>query len=57
MVNTNTRGIGRALIAQVQRALGDQAMLLLLAAPEAMAYYPHVGFEQAHNAWIIQREN
>jgi GNAT superfamily N-acetyltransferase len=50
------RGIGRNIIIQVQGALGDEAMLLLLAAPEAMAYYSHVGFQQAHNAWIIDRE-
>jgi hypothetical protein len=30
-------------------------MLLLLAAPEAMDYYPHIGFEPAPNAWIIHR--
>jgi hypothetical protein len=35
--------------------IGDQVMLLLLAAPEAMDYYPHIGFDAANNAWIIYR--
>lgn len=49
------QGIGRALIRQVQSAIGPECMLLLLAAPEAMDYYPHIGFEPAPNAWIIHR--
>jgi len=49
------RGIGQALIGQVRSAIGDDSMLLLLAAPSAMAYYPKVGFEAVANAWIIKR--
>lgn len=48
-------GIGRALIGRVQAAIGEQAMLLLLAAPEAQAYYPKLGFEAVGNGWIIKR--
>ena len=47
------RGIGQALIEQVRSAIGRDSMLLLLAAPGAMAYYPKVGFEAVANGWII----
>lgn len=50
-------GIGRELIQRVRTAIGEQSMLLLLAAPEAMAYYPKVGFEAVENGWIIKRSN
>jgi GNAT superfamily N-acetyltransferase len=49
-------GIGKALIRQVQKAIGDESMLLLLAAPEAMEYYPHIGFDKVHRAWEIPRK-
>lgn len=48
-------GIGRELIRRVRTAIGEQSMLLLLAAPEAMAYYPKLGFEAVGNGWIIRR--
>ncbi len=49
------RGIGRRLIECVREAIGPQSMLLLLAAPEAMAYYPKTGFEPVANGWMIKR--
>lgn len=49
------QGIGQALIEQVRGAIGRDSMLLLLAAPDAMAYYPKVGFEAVANGWIIKR--
>ena len=48
------KGIGQQLINQVQKEIGEQSMLLLLAAPEAAEYYPHIGFEKSGNAWIIK---
>lgn len=48
-------GIGKALIDRVHKVIGEQSMLLLLAAPEAQAYYPKIGFQAADNAWIIKR--
>ncbi|OGF53840.1 MAG: GNAT family N-acetyltransferase [Candidatus Fraserbacteria bacterium RBG_16_55_9] len=50
------KGIGQELIRQMRERLGDEVMLLLLAAPEAMEYYPHIGFEKAENAWLIRRK-
>ena len=49
------QGIGRAMISRIRDYLGGEVMLLLLSAPEAMTYYPHIGFERADNAWIIHR--
>jgi GNAT superfamily N-acetyltransferase len=48
-------GIGRELIARTRGALGDHVTLILLSAPEAMTYYPQLGFEHADNAFIIRR--
>ncbi len=49
------QGIGQTLIEQVRSAIGRDSMLLLLAAPDAMAYYPKVGLEAVANGWIIKR--
>ena len=49
-------GIGRELIRRTQAIIGDQVSLILLSAPDAMSYYPSVGFEQAGNAFVIRRK-
>jgi N-acetylglutamate synthase-like GNAT family acetyltransferase len=48
-------GIGREFIARIQAAIGDEVALILLSAPEAMEYYPKVGFEKIDNGFIIKR--
>lgn len=48
-------GIGRELVARVRSAIGEEVALVLLSAPEAMAYYPKLGFEKAENGFIIKR--
>ena len=45
-------GIGRELIRRVGEA-GGKAKVVLLAAPKAVDYYPHVGFEKHPSAWIM----
>ena len=50
------QGIGKTLVEQVQTVIGGETMLLLLAAPEAMEYYPSLGFERVENGWIIKRK-
>jgi len=47
------RGIGRELIRLTQSQLGESAKVILLAAPKAEAYYPHIGFEAHRSAWIL----
>jgi len=46
-------GVGRALIAATQAALGPRAKLILLAAPVAVDYYPRLGFDRHPSAWWI----
>lgn len=48
-------GIGKELIARVQQAIGDEVALILLSSPEAMKYYPKLGFEKVENGFIIKR--
>ena len=47
-------GIGKELIRRTRAAAGPQAMLILLSAPAAESYYPHVGFTQHPSAWILK---
>ena len=47
------QGIGKELMRRVQEEGGAQAKLLLLAAPAAEKYYPHVGFTHHPQAWIL----
>lgn len=49
------RGIGKALIEKTRAELGPRAMLILLAAPAAESYYPHVGFEHHPQAWVLRQ--
>lgn len=50
------KGIGKKMIEITKEIAGDQSMLLLLAAPEAMEYYPKVGLEKVDNGFIIKRK-
>jgi len=49
------QGIGRALIAQTQAA-APQATLILLAAPKAVNYYPHIGMTRHESAWTLRSD-
>lgn len=48
------RGIGRELIRLTRNRLGERCTLILLSAPAAVDYYPHVGFEHHEQAWIMR---
>lgn len=45
------RGIGQELLATLKQALYPQCKIILLAAPQATDYYPHIGFTQHPSAW------
>lgn len=47
------RGIGRELIRRTHERAGYHAALVLLAAPNALSYYPHVGMETCDNAFVM----
>lgn len=49
------QGIGKELMRRTQQA-APQAKLLLLAAPAAREYYPHVGFSHMPHAWWLLPE-
>ena len=48
------QGIGKELIRRTQAELGPKATLILLAAPAAVDYYPHIGMEQHPSAWVLR---
>jgi GNAT superfamily N-acetyltransferase len=50
-------GIGVKLIEHTRAALGPRAMLVLLAAPGAVDYYPRIGFEPYDSAWLLRAGN
>jgi len=47
------QGIGKELIRQTQLAGGPNAKIILLAAPAAEQYYPHIGFTHHPQAWML----
>ena len=49
-------GIGRALIDRTWDAAGRQTTLILLAAPAALAYYPHIGMTKHEGCFTYPRE-
>jgi len=51
------KGIGRELVRKTQEAAGgDEVMLLLISAPDAMKYYPKIGLRRFTNAFGIALE-
>ncbi|KKO65383.1 Acetyltransferase (GNAT) family protein [Janthinobacterium sp. KBS0711] len=50
-------GIGKELVKRTQAIIGDEVSLILLSAPDAMSYYPTLGFEPAGNAFVIRRKH
>jgi len=50
------QGIGQELIRRTVDAVDPKAYLTLLAAPKAVEYYPHIGFELHPSAWILRRK-
>ena len=50
------QGIGRQLIRLTHEAAGLPTTLILLAAPKAQTYYPHIGMSQHDSCWLIARQ-
>lgn len=49
------RGIGRELLQRTHVAAGLNTTLILLSAPKAESYYPHIGMTRHDSCWIIPR--
>lgn len=48
------RGIGRELIRRTHETAGLLTHLILVAAPKAESYYPHIGMERHESCWVIR---
>ena len=49
------RGIGRELVRRTHEAAGLGTSLILLSAPKAATYYPHIGMRRHESCWVIDR--
>ena len=49
-------GVGKNLLSFTQEQLGLKCKLILLAAPEAHAYYETLGFENNPRGWVLNRD-
>ena len=47
-------GIGKELIRITRSEGGPRTSIVLLAAPKAVDYYPHVGFTRHDSAWMLR---
>lgn len=46
------QGIGKQLIQTLKEQLDAECKIILLSAPQAINYYPHIGFTQHPSAWV-----
>ena len=46
------QGIGRELIERTHQAAGLKTRLILIAAPKARSYYPHIGMVPHDSCWM-----
>ena len=54
-VSHQRQGIGRELLRRTQE-LGGKATVILLSAPKAAGYYPHIGMKPHPSAWMLRPE-
>ena len=52
--NYQGRGIGRELLRRTHEAAGRHTKLVLIAAPKAESYYPHIGLQRHNSCWIVE---
>ncbi len=52
-VSCQRQGIGKQLIRKTHEFAGLQTSLILLSAPAAREYYPHIGMEQHDSCWVL----
>lgn len=49
------QGIGQELLRRTHEAAGRDTTLILLSAPQARTYYPHIGMVPHDSCWTIPR--
>ena len=55
-VHYQKKGIGKKLQTLTQSQLGQKCKLILLASPNANAYYEHIGFSYNPRCWVLDRD-
>ena len=50
------QGIGKELIHRTHAAAGKHTLLILLSAPAAQTYYPHIDMRKHESCWLLDRE-
>jgi predicted N-acetyltransferase YhbS len=55
-VSHQRKGIGIQLVQKTREKMGPKSMLVLLAAPKAVEYYPKIGFNRHNSAWTINAQ-
>jgi ribosomal protein S18 acetylase RimI-like enzyme len=53
-VSHQRQGIGTELVRKTRERMGPRSLLVLLAAPKAVGYYPKIGFRHHESAWILR---
>lgn len=48
------KGIGKRLVGETRARLEPTCKIVLLAAPKANDYYPHIGFSHTPRAWVLK---
>lgn len=51
------QGIGRELIRRTHEAAGLETTLILLSAPGAVSYYPHIGMQRHESCWVTPKRS
>ena len=51
--NYQRQGIGRQLISHTHEKAGRETTLILLSAPQAAAFYQHIGMQQHKSCWVF----
>jgi GNAT superfamily N-acetyltransferase len=54
--NYQRKGIGKRLVVETHQHAGSKTTLILLAAPQAVDYYPHIGMLRHESCWIKPAE-
>jgi GNAT superfamily N-acetyltransferase len=49
------QGIGRELVRKTHEVAGKNTSLILLSAPKAQTYYPHIGMRPHNSCWVFDR--
>lgn len=56
-VSHQRKGIGIQLIEKTREKMGPRSMIVLLAAPNAVEYYPKIGFSKHNGAWTLKGQD